>query len=175
MIRLPRGRVAVVSIPDPDISKGGLIIPNEARERDDQGIIKYLGEDCEDFEVGEYVLFSGYTGTTLILEDEGPMIIMHKDFILAKIEAPGTQVPGLYYRDKKGWTECIDALFDWFANYGIEATTREKISEIIAEHMPYFPSDSETALTLISHAYQNHPFHRTTRIGWKHGSKVHNR
>lgn len=175
MIRLPRGRVAVVSIPDPDISKGGLIIPNEARERDDQGIIKYLGEDCEDFEVGEYVLFSGYTGTTLILEDEGPMIIMHKDFILAKIEAPGTQVPGLYYRDKKGWDLLIDKLFDYACQSDERFPNREDILKLVSEFNPYFPSDSETALTLISHAYQNHPFHRTTRIGWKHGSKVHNR
>jgi co-chaperonin GroES (HSP10) len=179
MIRLPRGRVAVTSIPDPDISKGGIIIPNEARERDDQGFIKYLGEDCEDFEVGEYVLFSGYTGTLVHLEDEGSLIIMHKDFIIAKIEDPGTQVPGLYYRDKKGWGEVEDKIAGILA---LEIKNNERVQQYkdaimhaISESQPYFPADSENAISLIAQAYQNHPFHRATRIGWKHGSKINNR
>jgi co-chaperonin GroES (HSP10) len=175
MLRLPKGRVAVASIPDPNISKGGIIIPNEARERDDQGIIKYLGDDCDDFEVGEYVMFSGYTGTLVHLEDEGSLIIMHKDFIIAKIEAPNTNVPGLYYRDKKGWKDLESGLQELINTFIDESPAVEDIMKVISKHQPYFPANSETALELITDAYQNHPFHRATRIGWKHGSKIENR
>ena len=106
MIGLTRGKVAVEPMFDPDESPGGIIIPDMAKERCDQGIIKYVGEGVDEYKIGDHVLFSGYTGTTVRLEDEGILIIFHSDFIVCRIDSPDTDVPGLYFRDNTGeyWT-----------------------------------------------------------------------
>jgi len=163
-------RVAITPINDPDISPGGIIIPDEAKERSDQGYVKYLGTNCEELEVGDYVMFSGYTGTNLAVDGEGHVIIMHKDFIICKLDPPNTQVPGLYYRDKKGWKEYVNKIVEYL--YSItndlfiidEPVHREFIEKLLAEHQPYFNADSETSLYLIAQAMRNHPFHRSTGI-----------
>lgn len=80
----------------------GLIIPDEALERCDQGIVKYVGSDCHDVQVGDYVLFSGYSGTTVRLEGEGVVIILAEDFITCIIESPDTDVSGLFFRSTNG-------------------------------------------------------------------------
>ena len=163
-------RVAITPVNDPDTSPTGLIIiPDEGKERSDQGYIKYLGTNCEEFEVGDYVMFSGYTGTNLAVEDEGHVIIMHKDYIICKLDPPNTSVPGLYYRDKRGWKDCIFDLsryIDYLLRTdNLELKVDEKeLERILAEHQPYFSADSETSLSLIAQAMQNHPFHRSTGI-----------
>lgn len=83
-----------------------IIIPDEAKEKCDQGLVKYVGPDVRDIRVGDYVLFSGYSGTTLRLEGEGIVIILPEDFIVCKVEPPETDIEGLYFRDNTGqfWT-----------------------------------------------------------------------
>lgn len=114
MLKVGRNKVVITPMFDDDISKGGIIIPDVAKERCDQGIVKYIGEDVHDLEVGDYVLFSGYSGTTVRLEDEGIVIIMHEDFITCKIEPPETEVSGLYFRDTDGvyWTATYEMAID---------------------------------------------------------------
>ena len=164
MLRMLDKRVAVTPINDPDISPGGIIIPDVAKERSDQGYVKYLGTNCEELEIGDYVMFSGYTGTNLAVDGEGHVIIMHKDFIICKLDPPNTQVPGLYYRDKKGWKDFL-ASYDTLCNtYVFEGPGVEEIEKLLAEHQPYFNADSETSIALIASAIKNHPFHRSTGI-----------
>lgn len=173
---LPR-RIAIVPLGDPGVSSGGIIIPDEAKERSDQGFIKYLGEDCDEFEIGDYVMFSGYSGTNISLEGEGDFIIIQKDFIICKIHDFNTSVPGLYYRDKKGWkeieTELIKALLEFNPDKNLDICFK-KIMNLISEHNPYFNADYENSLNLIRSSAKSSPFHRSTRIGWKHGSKLEN-
>jgi chaperonin GroES len=102
MIKLLGRQIAVDPRLDSEKSSGGLYIPEIAQERADQGIVKYVGPDVIDVKIGDYVLFSGYTGTTVKLEDEGLLIIMHEDFVTCLIFPPDTEVPGLYFRDKQG-------------------------------------------------------------------------
>jgi len=101
VLTLQNNRVAVVPLFDPD-TYGHIIIPDQAKERCDQGIVKYLGPKCELVKHGDHVLFSGYTGTTVSLEGEGLLIIMPEDFITAVCEDPVTDVPGLYFRGVDG-------------------------------------------------------------------------
>lgn len=102
MIRLTGTKIAVDPILDSDMTRGGLYIPDIAKERADQGIVKYIGPDCKDVEIGDYVLFSGYSGSTVRLEDEGLLIIMYEEFVTCKIEPPDTEVPGVFFRDREG-------------------------------------------------------------------------
>lgn len=85
---------------------GKLIIPDEAKEKCDQGLVKYVGPDVKNVQVGDYVLFSGYSGTTVRLEGEGLVIIMPEDFLVCGVEPPETDIEGLYFRDETGqyWT-----------------------------------------------------------------------
>lgn len=167
---LPR-RVGVYLIPDPDISKGGIIIPNEAKDRSDQGIIKYLGADCDEFSIGDYVLFSGYTGTNVEIEDEGQFAIMQKDYVVAKLHPPNYQVPGLYYRDKKGWSNLEDLIGKAIAMNSDAAWLVPEIMKLISEENPYFNANYEKAVELVGDAFANSEFHLGNRIGWKHGTK----
>ena len=103
MIELTQDKVAIDPIFDSDFSPSGLlIIPEEAKDRCDQGIVKYLGPDVKHLKVGDYVLFSGYTGTNIRLEGEGVLIIMREDWVEAIVHPPETDIPGLFFQDREG-------------------------------------------------------------------------
>lgn len=105
MIKITKNKVAIEPVDNPD-KIGSLFIPDQAQGRAKQGIVKYTGEDVEEIEIGDYVLFSPYNGTLVILQDEGRIIIIHEDFITCKIDPPWnlkqTIVPGLFFQDKNG-------------------------------------------------------------------------
>lgn len=100
MLILKKHNIAVVPVGDPDKSEGGLWIPEIAKKRANQGVVKYVGSAVKDISVGDYVLFSGYTGTTVRLSGgEGIVIILHEDFVNAKIGlSENIIVPGLFFR-----------------------------------------------------------------------------
>lgn len=63
-------REKVYVLPLEDRQKvGSLYIPEQARQKCDQGIVMYVGPDVPDIKVGDHIAFSGYTGTRL--EDIG--------------------------------------------------------------------------------------------------------
>ena len=105
---VPRPDYVIISpIGDPDKSPGGIIIPNEAKERVDQGIVKYTGANCKWLQPGDYVLFNGYAGETITIEDgnDSYLIAMQEKLVNAIIgdqEWLSCSVMGLYHRDKDG-------------------------------------------------------------------------
>lgn len=103
---IPRPNNLVVKpLFDPDISKGGIYIPSSAKERADQGIVKYVGSDCVLCKPGDWVLFSGYSGQYFDVEGEGNMITMHERLVIAVIgpaEWATEPVPGLYFKSTDG-------------------------------------------------------------------------
>lgn len=105
MIRLPRQKVALTPLYDPDTTPSGrIIIPDMAKERCDQGLVKYVGADVDEhIKVGMHVLFSGYSGTLTHIDGEGTLIIMHQDFIIAELpDPPQTEIPGLFFQGTDG-------------------------------------------------------------------------
>jgi co-chaperonin GroES (HSP10) len=102
MIKLINNRIAIVPLENPEMI-GSIIIPDIAKERLNQGFVKYVGPEAKDCIVGDYVLFSGYTGSMIHVDGEGKLIVMPEDFIIAHISRlPNIQVPGIYFRDKNG-------------------------------------------------------------------------
>lgn len=101
MLTMPPNKVAIEPIFDPDMI-GSLYVPDQAKERCDQGIVKYIGGDCQYIKVGDHVLFSGYSGTLIKLEDEGLLIILPEEFIAAVVHDEPKPVDGLYFRSKDG-------------------------------------------------------------------------
>lgn len=104
MVGMLGDKVGIIPIFDPDKSPGGIWIPEQAKERCDQGIVKYLGPDCNILKLGDYVIFPGYTGQTVRIDNE-ILILMSEDAVVAVIEGEDldeTEVPGLYFKGKDG-------------------------------------------------------------------------
>lgn len=105
MLGMPENKVAIIPLFDPDKSPGGIWIPEQAKERCDQGVVKYCGPKCEIVAPGDYVLFPGYSGQNLRIEDEGVLIIMRETDVIAKIEGTDVndlEIPGLYFKGADG-------------------------------------------------------------------------
>lgn len=78
--------VYVIPIEDPERTRGGLYIPEQARQRADHGIVKYRGSKVEDLRVGDHVLFSGYSGTRIAVEGEDILLVMKEEDVLAILD-----------------------------------------------------------------------------------------
>lgn len=114
MIKLNKNNIAVVPIAEPDQTEGGIWIPDMAKKRANQGVVKYIGSNVKDINVGDYVLFSGYTGTTVLVGNER-LIIMNHEFVNARMEmAEHLIVPGLYgmFKDKDGFEEFFPMTYE---------------------------------------------------------------
>ncbi|MBE9502745.1 MAG: co-chaperone GroES [Proteobacteria bacterium] len=93
-IRPLHERVLVRRLEEKEISKGGIIIPDSAKEKPAEGEIIAAGkgkitEDGKvlplDVKVGDKVLFSKYSGSDVMIDGE-EYLIMREDDILAVIE-----------------------------------------------------------------------------------------
>lgn len=63
---------------------GSIVVPEAAKKRPTEGIVKYRGPlTSGEIKVGDHVIFSGYDGDKLILNDEGPLVVMQERFIKA--------------------------------------------------------------------------------------------
>ena len=85
-------RVVIKPTPKEDVSKGGIVLPDTAKEKPQEGKIIAVGpgrltEDgkCIAMEVkkGDKVIYSKYAGTEFKLDDE-ELVIMREGDILAK-------------------------------------------------------------------------------------------
>lgn len=91
-------KVGIEPIFDPETTKSGLLyIPETAKGRSTQGIVKALGPKCSEFlQIGDYVIFSGYDGD-LFRTDSGLTIVM-----------PETQIHAKFAVDKLIWINGIE-------------------------------------------------------------------
>jgi co-chaperonin GroES (HSP10) len=98
----------------------------DAGERCDQGVVKYIGSQVKSIEIGDYVFFSGYTGTLVHVEGEGRLIILPEDFIEFKMNIDTFhEVPGLYFKDNKGnyfnatYEQAMNIMAESFTDLGL--------------------------------------------------------
>ncbi len=94
-IRPLHDRLIVKREAEQEVKKGGIIIPDTAKEKPQQGevIAVGLGKIAEDgnrvtpeVKVGDKVLFGKYAGTEYKTEDGEELIILREDDILAIIQ-----------------------------------------------------------------------------------------
>jgi len=64
---------------------GSLYIPDPAKKRINQGIIVAKGPACKDtdVEIADHVLFSGYTGDQVTLEESGQFYVIPETHVIA--------------------------------------------------------------------------------------------
>ena len=86
-------RVLVKALESKETKKGGIIIPDTAKEKPQEGEIKAVGkgkisEDGKlipmDVKVGDKILYGKYSGTEIKLEEQ-EYLIMHQEDILGII------------------------------------------------------------------------------------------
>jgi chaperonin GroES len=94
-IRPLHDRVVVKRIEEPEQVRGGIIIPDTAKEKPQQGEVVAVGKGKTlengtriplDVKVGDRVLFGKYSGTEVKIED-GEYLIMREDEVLAVVES----------------------------------------------------------------------------------------
>ncbi|MCX6088984.1 MAG: co-chaperone GroES [Atribacterota bacterium] len=87
-------RILVQRVEEEEVKKGGIIIPDTAKEKPQQGSIKAVGTGKVDddgnrrpleVKAGDKVLFGKYAGTEVKIDDE-EYLIMREDDILGIIE-----------------------------------------------------------------------------------------
>lgn len=85
-------RVIVRPIEKEEISKGGIILPDTAKEKPQEGEIIAVGQGkvkddgtriAMDVKVGNKVIYAKYAGTEVEVDDE-KLLIMHESDIMAK-------------------------------------------------------------------------------------------
>lgn len=88
-------RILVQPLDAEDTAKGGLIIPDTAKEKPQEGIIKAVGngkilDNGERMEMtvkaGDRILFGKYSGSEVTIDDE-EFMIMREDDVLALLVA----------------------------------------------------------------------------------------
>lgn len=87
-------RLVVKPSPREEMTKSGIVLPDTAKERPQEGTILSVGpgrtlddgsREAIDVEVGQRVLFQKYAGTEFKLDEEDLLILSQKD-VLAVIE-----------------------------------------------------------------------------------------
>ena len=93
MLRPLGDRVVIKPIPREEMTKSGIVLPDTAKEKPQEGEIIAVGpgkfEDGKrepmDVSVGQKVLYAKYAGTEFKVEGDEPLIVSQKD-ILAVVE-----------------------------------------------------------------------------------------
>ncbi len=82
-MKMLNDRVLVKPIEREQFTKGGIIIPDTAKEKPIEGIVISVGPGTKDYEmtvkVDDKVLFSKYGGTDLVIDNEKYLIMNEKD------------------------------------------------------------------------------------------------
>ncbi|SFR17640.1 co-chaperone GroES [Desulfoscipio geothermicus] len=88
MIRPLGDRVVVKPLPSEEVTKGGIILPDTAKEKPQQGKVMAVGpgkllDNGErvpiDLKVGDKVLFSKYSGNEFKINDEEYLVLREMD------------------------------------------------------------------------------------------------
>ena len=81
-------RVLILPLEGETQTPGGILLPETAKEKPQQGIIEAVGSDEEmntDLKIGDRVLFPKYTGTEIKFEGE-TYLLMDEESVLARIK-----------------------------------------------------------------------------------------
>ena len=87
-VRPLHDRILLKRIEEQEVKKGGIIIPDTAKEKPQEGEVVAVGEGRRlesgerqpmDVKVGDLVLFGKYSGTDVMIEDEEYLILREED------------------------------------------------------------------------------------------------
>lgn len=105
-LSLLENKIAVIPLDEPD-RIGSIWVPDQAKQRIDQGVVRHKGPDVKDLFLGDHVLFGGYTGTKISVEGEGVFIVMREDDVVARIDDEDSE-PLLSFTAIKNFLEEVE-------------------------------------------------------------------
>lgn len=163
MITVINDRVAIVPVENPD-KIGSLWIPEMAKDRLNQGFVKYKGPDVQNLKIGDYVFFSGYAGTLTYVEGEGKFIIMPEKFCIATLLIDGKRwlIPGLYFKEQENLNDARVEMFEILVKVLPtldEAQALDLAGKIVRaggtvrKLSPYFPANYENVMNFMAMAF----------------------
>lgn len=91
-------RVVIKAIEREEVTKGGIVLPDTAKEKPQEGEVIAVGpgrltEDGKriamEVEVGERVIYAKYAGTEIRLDDEEFIILRESDILAKKVKKGG--------------------------------------------------------------------------------------
>ena len=87
-IRPMNGRVVVRPVESSEQTKGGIVIPDTAKEKPREGEIVAVAEDAtEEVAVGDRVIYKEYGGTEVNVEDEKLVLLETDDLLVKYVES----------------------------------------------------------------------------------------
>lgn len=148
-MRIRKGQILIDPIYDSDyhnpLSK--LIkIPDSAKERCDQGVVRELGEDCDpSITIGSHIIFSGYSGTNIGI-DGRVFILLHNKFVKAILTTNEERsINGLWMKGKipASWYENWKSIFP--------ALSGDLFYQMLKQYdeQKYFPAPRDTVVSLL--------------------------
>ncbi len=81
-------RVLVKALEQETMTASGIVLPETAKEKPQQGIIEAVGDEEEmmtDLQVGDKVLFAKYSGSEVKLDGE-TYLLLNEDDVLARVK-----------------------------------------------------------------------------------------
>lgn len=129
-----KNRVLLYPQFDPEQTKGGIWVPEVARNKADQGIVVAIGPDVIDIKVGDFVIFNQYSGQLIhvrsLSDKVERLIVLEEDFILARTSMSAqkeTTVDGLFMFDG---TSYFPATVDGALQFIVDATSKIRESRL---------------------------------------------
>jgi len=74
-------RLLVERVEEVNTTASGIIIPDNAKEKPSQGKVLAIGNDVEEVNVGDTVVFGKYAGTDLVLDDKEYLVMELSDIL----------------------------------------------------------------------------------------------
>ncbi len=74
-------RLLVERVEEVNTTASGIIIPDNAKEKPSRGKVLAIGNDVEDVNVDDVVVFGKYSGTELVLEDKEYLVLEVSDVL----------------------------------------------------------------------------------------------
>ena len=65
-----------------DVTKGGIVLPDQAKQSPGRGIVLAVGKSVEEVEVGDVVLYNKYNVTGVQVEDNDWVVISEENILL---------------------------------------------------------------------------------------------
>ena len=74
-------RILVKRIKEEDKTKGGIIIPDTAKEKPQSGKVEAVGDDVKSLKVGDKILFDRYSGSKINIDNVEYLIVKEEDVL----------------------------------------------------------------------------------------------
>lgn len=76
-----KDRVFVSYAEEEERTKGGLYVPDTAKEKPQKGKVEAVGSEVKELKVGDAILFDKYSGSKVKMEEKEYLIIKEEDVL----------------------------------------------------------------------------------------------